>query len=259
MTQIRRITRGPLSDYVDLMWHSVGYTQPHAAERIMPTGCMSLVLGINNCAHVGAVVSGARTQSFVLDTSRPLSLLGVNFKPGGGYPFFGIPAGELQDTSVPLDSLWGLQSNSLHERIHAAPDAMTRFQLLEGTLLNRLKHCAVRSPAVTYAIDAFHQSGKVSSVGSVVELIGLSPRRFIATFRDQVGIAPKAFCRIARFRRVIDSIGSSADIEWADLAVECGYFDQAHFIHDFRGFSGVSPTEYVRHRTASVNHVRIAD
>jgi len=259
MSQIHRVTRRPLSDFVDFLWHSAGYTQPHTAERVLPTGCMNLVLSIEDCAHIGAVVSGARTESFILDTSSRLSLMGVTFKPGGGYPFFGVPAGELRDQSVSLDVLWGRQSHELHERINAASNAASRFQLLEHALLARLSRCEVRSPAVAYAIHAFHESDKVSSVGAVVEHTGLNPRRFIATFRDHVGITPKAFCRIARFRRVIGSIGSSPCIDWADTALKCGYFDQAHFNHDFRAFAGMSPTEYIRNRTASPNHVRIPD
>jgi AraC-like DNA-binding protein len=257
MSQIHRITRRPLSDFVEFLWHSAHYTQPHAAERVLPTGCMSLVLGIGDCAQIGAVVSGARTQSIVLDTSRPLSLVGVNFKPGGGYPFFEVPAGELQDLSVPLHDLWNRQADGLHERINAAPNVATIFRLVESALLTRLNRCVDRSPAVAYAVRAFHGSETSSSVGAVVEHTGLSPRRFIETFRDHVGLAPKAFCRVVRFRRVVASIGSSPYVDWAEVALRCGYFDQAHFIHDFRAFAGITPTEYLRNRTASPNHVRI--
>ena len=256
MSQIHRITRRPLSDFVEFLWHSAHYTQPHAAERVLPTGCMSLILGIGDCGQIGAVVSGARTQSIVLDTSRPLSLIGVNFKPGGGYPFFEVPAGELQDLSVPLHDLWNRQADGLHERINAAPNVATIFRLVESALLTRLNRCVERSPAIAYAVRAFHGS-ESSSVGAVVEHTGLNPRRFIETFRDHVGLAPKAFCRVARFRRVVALIGSSPDVDWAEVALRCGYFDQAHFIHDFRAFAGITPTEYLRNRTASPNHVRI--
>jgi AraC-like DNA-binding protein len=257
MSQIHRITRRPLSDFVEFLWHSANYTQPHTSERVLPTGCMGLVFGIGDCAQIGAVVSGARTQSIVLDTSRPLSLIGVNFKPGGGYPFFDVPAGELQDQSVPLYEFWKRQAHGLHDRINAAPNVATMFRLLESALLTRLNRCVDRSPVVAYAVRAFHGSEMTSSVGAIVEHTGLSPRRFIETFRDHVGLAPKAFCRVARFRRVVASIGSSPDVDWADIASRCGYFDQAHFIHDFRAFAGITPTQYIRNRTASPNHVRI--
>jgi AraC-like DNA-binding protein len=258
MNAIHRIIRQPLSLFVEYLWLSEDYLQPHAAERILPTGCMSLVMNVDNSAtHIGAVVSGARTHSFVLDTSRPLSVIGAVFKPGGGFPFFVIPAGELENQSVSLGSLWGGQSHYLHEQILEARDVATKFKLLELALLARFSSSTIRDPAVTYAVRAFQASGTVATVGAIVEHTGLTARRFISTFRDQVGLAPKAFSRVARFRRVISSIGASPHVDWADIALRCGYFDQAHFNHDFREFAGVSPTEYIRRRTASPNHVRL--
>jgi methylphosphotriester-DNA--protein-cysteine methyltransferase len=77
-------------------------------------------------------------------------------------------------------------------------------------------------------------------------------------FRKEVGRPPKLFARLARFGRLLQRIDAAATIDWADLAVSTGYFDQPHFIGDFRQFAGVTPSAYLRHRTAR-NHVRIAD
>jgi transcriptional regulator GlxA family with amidase domain len=125
--------------------------------------------------------------------------------------------------------------------------------------LERLNPQARAHPAVSYAVKAFHDPQASVSVADVVEHTGLSARRFIAVFRDQVGLAPKQFDRMCRFRRAIRSIDSRTEVDWADTAVACGYFDQAHFIHDFRAFAGMTPSFYIRHRTASLNHIRAAD
>ena len=85
--------------------------------------------------------------------------------------------------------------------------------------------------------------------------IGLSPRRFIEVFKDEVGLRPKVFCRVRRFQRVLASIHRQESVEWADVAVACGYYDQAHFIHDFRAFSGINPTAYLERRGRHRNHV----
>jgi transcriptional regulator GlxA family with amidase domain len=198
---IHTVTRRPLSEFVDFLWLSQGYAQPHAAERVLPTGCMNLIFDLDEHGQAGNTVSGACTRSFVLNTSRPLSLVGV-------------------------------------QRLHRG---------------------AGRHPAVRFALDAFQNPTSVSSVASVVARTGLTSRRFIASFRDEVGLTPKVFCRLSRFRHVIGTLESAPAIDWPAIALACGYFDQAHFIHDFRAFAGVSPTAYLRHRTTSVNHVRVAD
>ena len=96
------------------------------------------------------------------------------------------------------------------------------------------------------------------SVSAVVERTGWSQRRFIEVFRDEVGLTPKLFCRVVRFQQVVQKIHRQRQVDWAGVAVDCGYYDQAHFIHDFQAFSGFSPTTYLRVRTAHLNHVPLA-
>ena len=247
----------PLAHFVNFLWLSEGYTQPHAVERLLPTGGLGLVLRLDGRGQVGAV-SGARTGPMMLDTSKPLSLIGVDFKPGGAFPFFGMPAGELQDRSVSLELLWGPGAQALHERLMAAPNHEKRFEALERALSARLAPGVATDPAVSYAVRTFQDAGRPCGVGEVVERTGLTARRFIATFRDQVGLAPKVFSRLTRFRRVIDGLGPAQSVDWTSIALQRGYFDQAHFNHDFREFSGISPTEYLRNRTGP-NHVRVRD
>lgn len=257
MGLIHRVTRRPLSDFVDYLWLSQNYAQPHAAEWVLPSGNMGLVFDLDERGRVGDLLSGARTRSFVLNTSRPLNLMGVSFKPGGGFPFFDGPAGELQDLSVPLDVLWGPKSETLRQQLLEARTATARFFVLEGFLTRQVRCIPLRHPAVRYAVDVFQNGANAISVGSVSESTGLSARRFIEVFRREVGMTPKVFSRLSRFRAVLSAIESATYVDWTATALECGYFDQAHFIHDFRSFSGVSPSAYIRHRTAGPNHVRI--
>jgi AraC-like DNA-binding protein len=252
------IKRRPLADFVDFLWLSQGYVQPHAAERILPAGRMDLVVSLDETTPWRALGAGARTSSIVLSTARPLTLIGVGFKPGGGFPFFPCLAGELQDERVALETLWGPTAHSLREQLLEAATPRRRFAILEEHLLKRLRNGPERHPAVRYALNAFQTAPSAVTVADVVERTGLSSRKLIEVFRNQVGLTPKMFSRMCRFRRVIGRIRPAEQIDWADTALECGYFDQPHFIHDFREFAGVSPATYLRDRTANPNHVRIA-
>ena len=258
MGLMHAITRRPLSDFVDFLWMSESYAPTHAEERILPSGNMGLVLSLDERRQENDVLSGARTRSFVLDTSRPLSLMGVSFRPGGGFPFFEGPADELQDLSVGLDTLWGRKARTLREQLLEARTAPARFHILESFLLDRVRRGRGRHPAVSYALNAFQNEAGVLSVGGVTERTGLTARRFIEVFRNEVGLTPKVYCRLSRFRAAVNTVASVPTVDWAATALACGYFDQSHFIHEFREFAGMSPSAYLRHRTASLNHVRLA-
>jgi len=236
----------PLSRFVECFWIHYGYRGPQARERVLPTGTMDLVFAMNDEGRAASTIAGARSDCLELDTSRPFSAIGVHFKPGGGSPFFGVPASELRNESVPLDLLWGRFAPTIVDRLWEADSPDKQFGILEDALLEKGRNRLVFHPAVQYAVDVIERSGGARSVNALVERIGMSPRRFLDVFRSEVGLSPKAFCRIRRFAAVLRRIERAADLDWVDVALSCGYFDQAHFNHDFRAFSGLSPSAYLR-------------
>src|SRR5262249_843306 len=111
-------------------------------------------------------------------------------------------------------------------------------------------------PAVAHALRVFGRSPRAASIADVTAAIGLSPKRFIERFKTEVGLTPKAFCRVRRFQQALGALNAGADVDWACVALSAGYYDQAHFIHDFRAFSGLTPTMYLASRTEFRNHVK---
>ena len=101
--------------------------------------------------------------------------------------------------------------------------------------------------------------GGDAPVAELSDEIGISSRRLVDVFSQQVGLTPKLFARVQRFQNVIQNLPPEQDVDWMDVALGCGYYDQAHFIHDFRSFSGLSPSTYLKHRTRHTNHVPIYD
>ena len=97
-------------------------------------------------------------------------------------------------------------------------------------------------------------------VSDVAERAGMGSRRFMEKFREQTGLAPKAFQRVRRFQQVLQSLHTSErfDGSFAALAADCGYYDQAHFIHDFRRFAGMTPRDYLAAATPHLNHVPLS-
>ncbi len=111
-----------------------------------------------------------------------------------------------------------------------------------------------RDPALALAIAGLEREVPVAAIG---ERLGLTPRRLIDRFSAQVGLTPKRFARVRRFQRVLTTLARGDAPPWAELALRCGYFDQAHFIHDFRAFSGLHPTAYAGRGPGGHNHVVI--
>jgi AraC-like DNA-binding protein len=247
-----------LSGFVDFLWSYEGYGPPHARERLLPSGRMELVFTLDAGGRAAGWLAGPRSEFVVLDTSRPFSAIGVHFRPGGGFPFFAAPSCELHNCGVTLDQVWGGFAASVRDRLWEADTPARRFGILEDALLDRARGWAGGHPAVRYAVDAFERSKGARLVSDVVGQIGISSRRFADVFRSEVGLSPKLFCRVRRFNEVLRWIEQQTDVDWVSVALSCGYYDQAHFNHDFHTFSGISPSNYLRHRTARM-HVATAD
>jgi AraC-like DNA-binding protein len=248
----------PLASLVDFFWQSRRYLRPHRAERVLPTGAMDLVIDLTSDSHHCGTLSGARSAFFKIDTSSLRELIGARFKIGGGPVFFKWASG-LHDLNISLETLWGSPAVELRDCLAEVAPGASRFALLEHSLLDHLDQKRRPNPAIQHTVLRLQRSHGLVSIGALADECGLSWRRFIEIFRDQVGLTPKLYARLRRFRRAIVRIRSTHEVDWADLAVACGYSDQPHLVREFRAFTGLSPSVYLRHRTSHLNHLRDPD
>jgi AraC-like DNA-binding protein len=224
----------------------------------MPT--MELVFQLGG-GRIGGGVAGPHSEVFFIERTAQDELLGIHFKPGGAFPFLGVPAGDLHNGYVDIADLWGARgAASIVARLHEASTSRAKFALLERWLLDIAARPLARHPAATFALAELHRDSSVRSSADVARTLNISQRRFIQLFRDEVGLTPKLYSRIQRFQHVLRRIERVDDVDWVDVATACGYFDQAHFIHDFREFTGLRPSDYLGLRIAGqLNHVRVPD
>lgn len=208
------IPRPPLSDFVELFWLYEGYDPPQVMERVIPTGTMQLIFNLREDelrvydrqdhnrfqSFGGCLISGAHSEFVVIDTASQASTMGVHFKPGGAHPFLGLPASELRDADVPLDALWGTKAIELRDRLLEAETPEAGFGILEQALLAQLARPLTHHPAVALALNEYQSMPRTRTVKEVSEQTGLSQRRFIQLFREEVGLTPKLFRRIWRFQ-----------------------------------------------------------
>ena len=268
---VYRTPRPPLDSLVALTWICRQPAAPHTLERVLPTGASQFIINLKEdrtrlydpehgyrcIATSGSVLSGGHSRFQIIDTSEQEHVAGVAFKPGGTAAFVSMPAHELADCDVPLEDLIGVRRTaSLRERLLASDSADAGLDAIEATLLELWTPRAIH-PAVTFALKAIDRAPHTASIAAVTDAVGMSAKRFIERFKSDVGMTPKRYCRVRRFQQALASAHRSAGVDWVRVALDCGYFDQAHFIHDFRAFAGVTPTAYQAARTPFRNHVKI--
>jgi AraC-like DNA-binding protein len=243
----------PLSTFVELFWSFEGYQPPHVRERVLPTGTTTLILRLDQAT---TNLYGAHSEFFTIDTAQSSSFIGVHFRPGGAFPFLGLPVSEVHNEVVLLETLWGARATEVREQLLEAPTMHTKFQTLEKVLQKCLTHPPTAHPAVSFALREIQTAPRLASI---TDQLGLSSRRFSQVFAHEVGLTPKLFQRVLRFQGVLHAIEKHKNIDWSEIALSCDYFDQAHFIHDFKAFSGLTPERYLEARGKRLNHLPLAD
>jgi AraC-like DNA-binding protein len=257
----------PLDTAVSAVWYVRGVPRPFGFERVLPKGRAQLIVNLKEdrtrayderggCVEArGAVLSGLGPRFEIIDTDEQEHVVGVVFTPGGTAGFFRDSAWAMRGRDVPLEALWGVTGTALlREALLEAATPAAALDVLECALINARLDRGTH-PAVAFALARFHHEPDVARVGAVTRGIGMSPKRFTERFKAEVGLTPKQYCRLQRFQRAVAAAHADDAIDWSDVALACGYFDQAHFIHDFRAFSGLTPGAYRRGRTVFPNHV----
>jgi len=192
------------------------------------------------------LLAGPYSRSFDFDPSQSTAVIGVLFRPAAARIFFPVAAHELHNTDVALSEIHPAEADRLLNDLCSAAGERAQLHAMEQYLNRKLKDAAPIHPAVRYAVDQLLRDGGVRSIRRIQLDTGLSHTRLIQLFREHVGLPPKLFCRVRRFHALLNRIEKNLPVKWAELAADCGYFDQAHLIHDFRAFAGITPLQYSR-------------
>jgi len=263
-------TRSPtaaLRPFVKSLWVSTaGAGAVGGRERVLPTGDAHVVFlfgdeplrvwepaGPSESCRLGfAVVGGARAMAYQKEVRRPATSVGAQLRPGAVQALFGVPAHELAFRHTDLRELWGALADETRERLAGETTAQARLDRLERVLLARSRRLHGLHPAVAQALLALSSGGRVREA---VAGSGYSHRRFIDLFVGAVGLTPKLYVRVRRFRTLLRRAAERPQARWADLAQDAGYADQAHLTREFRELASMSPGEWRQAAPAAPHHV----
>src|SRR5687767_7678626 len=185
-------------------------------------------------------------------------MVGIRFHPGGAYPFFSFPISELSDSVTELDLIWGSLVDEIRDQLLELKSPDERLLRLESLLLRQARRSLEPNRLITFAVHQLQHSPQFLAIRDLANTIGITQKHLISQFEKVVGLRPKSFARICKFQKVVNQIEQQTDIEWVAIAAECGYYDQAHFIHEFQTFSGLNPSSYLTQRGEYVNFLPIA-
>jgi AraC-like DNA-binding protein len=186
-----------------------------------------------------AYVVGPRAGTMRKDAVRQEAFM-LRLWPGAVPALMAIPTVDVAATIVPLDAVWGRAATELVERLAEAPSRASRAAIVERTIVERVRGVseACMLPRAWAAVDDL----EVARVSTVAERVGVSERHLRRMFQNAVGLSPKAYLRVRRLRRALAHARKSAAQSWTRIAVDAGYFDQAHMVAEFRDLTGCSPT-----------------
>lgn len=238
-----------------------GETRP---MREVPFPGVPLILNLGAPWEVeGPAASPARLDSFMAGLHAAPAIvragaagwacIELRLTPLGAHRVLGLAMYELTNRtnrSVELEDLLP-GARELTSRLREAESWAERFGLVESFLLRRLADASPPAPEVEWSWHRLRRSGGRASIGGLAAELGWSHRRLIARFREQIGLAPKAAARVLRFDRAVAALGSPRALGLAEVATECGYFDQAHLNRDFRELAGTTPGAFLRARSES--------
>jgi AraC-like DNA-binding protein len=261
----------PLSQFVEYFIYAEGYNPEHSIDRFLPDGNTEIIIDFDDapqyiydnqtlkeiqaCRRVWA--SGVRTEFISIPSGKQTTKLIISFKKGMAAPFFPLPMNEVSDRVLDADLLWGDDFSLLRERLSEIEGVDLKFATVEKFLLNTYGSRLVSNPAIEYALAAIIRQPDQISLARISQNVGYSQKHFIGMFKRQVGITPKAYLKIIRFQKAITEIEKRSEVNWANISQDCGFYDQAHFINDFRSFSGFTPAEYLKRKNGMLNYVPV--
>ena len=244
-----------LAPFVKCIWSLESTLSTYDApwERILPDGCLELVFHFRD-PFLSRFANGEEVLqpfSFVVGQMRRFleikpagqtGFVAVRFYAHGAYRFFPRSLNDVAAGVVHLPEVWRTRGKEWTDRVASARGMQRRIQVVEQLLMTALCRYGRKDPAVDQCLNLIALSEGQGSVIRLAAEIGLSSRHLNRRFQTAVGLTPKEFSRLQRFLSALRRVKDQKEA-LTEIAVACGYFDQAHFNHDFREFAGMAPGE----------------
>ncbi len=252
----------PLSTYLESIFYFKDFMPDHSIERVVPTGHLFLIFELDgverntfdnktlttNGKFNNAWISGMHKNFLSISAHENSEMLVVQFKSYGSHPFLNMAIDKLNNKVVDAERIFGNEIIELRNQLLKNQDHKKKFAAIEDWLLSKYDKSKIPGPELVQIINDLNTK-PVSNHQEVIGEYSKTQKHLIQQFKKYVGLTPKVFHRILRFNNTLNQIRNKEKLEWAKVAYDTGYSDQAHFIKEFKEFSGFNPEEFI-----SFNH-----
>ncbi len=261
----------PLNQFIECFIYYRDYNPIHSVDRFLPDGNVNIIIDLtdypkyiydnNTLKEIQTCrngwFSGIRNNYITIPSGKDNEMFVINFHKGKAYPFVQMPLNELTDSVVDGDLVLTNEIMELREMVLEAPFISNKFFIAENFLHKIFCNKLIVNPFIEFAVNKIVQSPNQMSIEHISNKIGYSQKHLIKLFKDNVGLSPKGFLKIIRFQKAISEIADTKSPDWTGIAFESGYYDQAHFINDFKAFSGFTPSQYLQKQYDHLNYVPV--
>jgi AraC-like DNA-binding protein len=233
-----------LSHWVETYWAASGFIDNADISKILPDGCLDIIFMFDQAkGNFDVNIVGTMTTFFEIDY-RSVQMFGIRFKPAGITAFTRVPVEEFTDRIVELALVETLFSKSFCE-VLVEKQSIAEIVAYTDSYLASLLPCLYRSDRqIIRAVDMIYLAKGQLPLAAVASEVCLCQRHFERRFKSAIGISPKLFAKIFRFKHALQCLKNCPHKDLLDVAIECGYYDHSHLIKDFKTLSGDVPADF---------------
>ncbi|MEZ4851274.1 MAG: AraC family transcriptional regulator, partial [Bacteroidia bacterium] len=243
-----------IAPFIESVFHFKHFQPDHSIERVVPTGHVFIIFELDgkprntfendslvpNATYTQVWISGMHRNYISISAHPDSEMFVIQFKPDGAYPFFHFPIAELNEKIVPAEEVLGEDILTLRDEMLVVDTTEAKFALAEQWLMSRFDQEKL-PPNDLHDLVRKIQEDATCSCQEIVHDYPKTQKHLIDLFKRYVGLTPKYYHRIVRFNEMLQLIQKNQQIRWAQIAYQCGYADQSHFIREFKHFSGFNP------------------
>ncbi len=258
MNFYQHIPAGDIARHIDVMMHYTDFMPDHSIERVVPTGNVFIIFELDgftrhtydnislepNGTFTKVWISGLHKNYISISAHEHSSMFVIQFNTTGAYPFLYQPMTEIAEKVLPAEDVLGNSIIALREDLVNAATPDEKFALAEQWLNLQYKNELTAPGELQSAIQQLKLE-PVAHFNKVLDNYPKTQKHLIDLFKKHVGTTPKYYQRILRFNDILQRIQHKQKVSWTDIAYNCGYSDQSHFIKEFKHFSGFNPQEFI--------------